>query len=77
MKRKSKSRRTNKRAEVCLVLDRSLKRALKVQASKEERAGGVSALISEASRKYLDDKREQAKEARERKREERAQKATA
>jgi hypothetical protein len=77
MKRKSKSRKTNKRAEACIVLDKSLKRALKVQASKEERAGGVSALISEASRKYLDEKREQAKEARERKREERAQKSNA
>lgn len=74
MKRKSKSRKTNKRAEACIILDRSLKKQLKIQASREMRAGGVSALISEASREYLDKRKEEQKEARERRREERAQK---
>ena len=69
---KSKVEGSSTRHETCLILDRQLKQDLKIQASKEENS--TPEIISEASKRYLNERREQEREERERKHEERRQK---
>jgi hypothetical protein len=56
---KSKVNRSSTKHETCLILGRQLKLDLKIQASKEENS--TSEIISEASKRYLNERREQGR----------------
>jgi hypothetical protein len=54
---KKKTRNQRERGQTCVILDRSLKRQLKEEAARSDR--DVSSIIGEASKRYLNEKREQ------------------
>jgi hypothetical protein len=54
---------SSRKMETCITFDRTLKRSLKEQAAKER---DVSSIVSETSKRYLNQKREQEREERER-----------